>query len=97
MIDEKVREERSECIKAFDINFDNDLNTVGESLIILALDITEAQVIAHEACGELNKLLEREDLRVKGVQEQCFVVAPEYGLKIETWLARLKKAIDAND
>lgn len=88
---------QGEIIKAFDVNFDNDINTFGEQVIILALDITEAQVIAHETCLELNKLLSRSDLRVKGVNESCFVIAPEFGLKIEHWMARLKKAMDSDD
>jgi hypothetical protein len=90
----KERTERGEIIKAFDVSIDNDINTFGENIIVLALDITEAQVIAHEAVSALNEMTKRTDLRVKGVNEQCFVVAPELGFKVETWIERLKIALE---
>jgi hypothetical protein len=92
----KERTERGEISKAFDVSIDNDINTFGENIIVLALDITEAQVIAHEAVQALNEMTGRDDLRVKGVNEQCFVVAPQFGFQVETWINRLKASL-AND
>lgn len=89
-------EERHEAIKAFEVDFDNDIDSFGESCIVLALDITQAQVIAHECCERLREIVKM-DIRVKGIHEQCFVVAPELGLKIDLWMDRIKKVMEEED
>lgn len=89
-------EERTECIKAFTVDFDDDIDSFGEECVVLALDITQAQVIAHECCEALRETT-GQDIRVKGIHEQCFVVAPELGLKVDLWMARIKKAIENLD
>jgi hypothetical protein len=90
------QDERTECIRAFEVDFDNDIDSFGESCIVLALDITQAQVIAHDCCNQLRELT-KQDLRVKGIHEQCFVVAPELGLKVELWMERIKKVLEEDD
>lgn len=84
-------------LKVFTVEFDNDLDTIGESVAVLALDITDAQVIAHEAAEQLKKLLKDDEIRVKRIEEQCFVLAPEQGFKIEAWLSRIQRILDSED
>ena len=84
-------------MKAFNVEFDDEMDSIGESVVVLALDITEAIVISHEIQKELNSLLmewKAGEIRIKCIEEMSEVVAPEYGFHIGTWIEKLKKAME---
>lgn len=84
-------------LKAFEISFDDDIDSIGETIFVLALDITEAQVVAHEALVELRIATVNDSIRIKGINEQGYVIAPEFGFKLDTWVAKIKRALERDE